>query len=167
MLVSSSLRSLRALVLLLAVTVAGCPGPTFVVQQYGGPVRAQENIATLRINASEPVHLVTLDGEDVRVPLESDSRLHIELLPGRHRLGVGSGTNDAVHELVLVAEAGKVYRVVFVDAAPHVLEVNRSSDASGADVTPPPAKIAPAAPAAAPPPPAAAPSIAPAPAPEP
>ena len=118
------------------MTVAGCPGPTFVVQQYGGPVRAQESIATLRINASEPVHLGTLDGEDVRVPLEADSRLHIELLPGKHRLGVASGANETVQDIELTAEAGKVYRVVFVDSAPHVFEVNRSSDAVGADVTP-------------------------------
>lgn len=138
MLVSSSVRFSWALALLLAGMVAGCPGPTFVVQQYGGPVRAQETIATLRINASEPVHLVTLDGEDVRVPLEADSRLHIELLPGKHRLGVASGANEAAQDVLLTAEAGKVYRVVFVDASPHVFEVNRSSDAAGTDVTPSP-----------------------------
>ena len=121
--------------LLSAVMLVGCPGPTFVVQQYGGPVRAQDTIATLRINGSDPVRLVTLDGEDVRVPLESDTRLHIELLPGRHRLGVASGPTDAASEVVLVAEPGKVYRVSFVSAAPHVIEVNRSSDEPGADVT--------------------------------
>ncbi len=142
---SSSLRFAWALALLIALTVAGCPGPTFVVQQYGGPVRAQETIATLRVNASEPVHLVTLDGEDVRVPLEADSRLHIELLPGKHRLGVAGGANETVQDVELTAEAGKVYRVLFVAAAPHIFEVNRSSDAAGADVTPAPARVAPPA----------------------
>jgi hypothetical protein len=140
--------------LLCAVMLAGCPGPTFVVQQYAGAVRPQEEIATLRVNGSDSVRLVTLDGEDVRAPLEVDSRLHIELLPGRHRLGVAQGTADAVAaEVELVAEAGKVYRVTFVGAAPHVLEVNRSSDAAGADVT-----AAPAAPARAPSPAPAAPA---------
>jgi hypothetical protein len=130
---------------LLGALLVGCPGPTFVVQQYAGPVRDQETIATLRVNASEPVRLLTLDGEDVRAPLESDSRLHIELLPGRHRVGVANGTTEAADEVAFVAEAGKVYRVVFVNAAPHVVEVSRGSDAPGADVTaPPPAPPAPA-----------------------
>lgn len=132
-----SMPLLRALfAVLLALTVAGCPGPTFVVQQYAGPVRGQETIATLRVNGSDGVRLLTLDGEDVRAPLEVDSRLHIEVLPGRHRVGVAKGTSDAAEEVELVAEANKVYRVVFVDAVPHVFEVNRSSDAPGADVTP-------------------------------
>ena len=130
--------------LISAVMLVGCPGPTFVVQQYGGPMRPQDTIATLRINGSDPVRLVTLDGDDVRVPLESDTRLHIELLPGRHRLGVATGASDAATEVVLVAEAGKVYRVIFANDAPHVLEVNRSSDAPGADVTLPPPAPAPA-----------------------
>jgi hypothetical protein len=116
--------------------LAGCPGPTFVVQQYTGAVRPPDTIATLRINGSDSTRLVTLDGDDVRVPLESDTRLHIELLPGRHRVGVATGTSEAATEVVLVAEAGKVYRVTFVGDAPHVFEVNRSSDAPGADVTP-------------------------------
>jgi len=124
--------------LFFALMVAGCPGPTFVVQQYAGPVRAPAEIATLRVNGGDSVRLITLDGEDVRAPLEVDSRLHIELLPGRHRFGVARGTSDAVEEVEVVAEAGKVYRVTFVEAAPHVLEVNRSSDAPGADVTAPP-----------------------------
>jgi len=115
----------------------GCPGPTFVVQQYAGPVRAPETIATLRVNASDSVRLITLDGEDVRAPLEVDSRLHIELLPGRHRVGVANGATDLAEEVAFVAEVGKVYRVTFVGAAPHVVEVNRSSDAPGADVTAP------------------------------
>lgn len=39
----------------LAASLGGCPGPTFVVQQYAGPVRPRETIATLRVlNASAP-----------------------------------------------------------------------------------------------------------------
>lgn len=31
----------------LAASLGGCPGPIFVVQQYAGPVRPRETIATL------------------------------------------------------------------------------------------------------------------------
>lgn len=152
----SSVLSKLAVLALFGAVLVGCPGPTFVVQQYGGPVRPLETVAVLRVNASEPVRLLTLDGEDVRAPLESDSRLHIEVLPGKHRLSVSNTASDSGDEVAFVAEANKVYRVVFVGAGPHVLEVNRSSDAPGADVTAvPPAPPAPAiapAPTVAPPP---------------
>lgn len=139
--------------LVLALALGGCPGPTFVVQQYAGPVRAPDAVATLRVNGGDTVRLLTLDGDDVRAPLESDSRLHIELLPGRHRLAAGNSASAGVSggegadEVAFVAEAGKVYRVVFVDTAAHVVEVNRGSDASGADVTAAPSRAgAPSAP---------------------
>lgn len=115
--------------------LTGCMGPTFVVQQYGGPVRPRETIATLRVNGSDVIRLITLDDEDVRSPLESDSRLHIELLPGRHKIGIASATSEAVAPVAFVAEAGKVYRAVFVGADAHVLEVDRGSDSPGRDVT--------------------------------
>ena len=131
-------------------------GPTFVVQQYGGPVRPRETIATLRIMGSDSVHLITLDDEDVRAPLESDSRLHIELLPGRHKIGVsGGGPSDPVEPVAFIAEANKVYRAVYVAGVAHVFEVERGSDAQGRDVTAPPAPVAappaPVAPVAPPP----------------
>jgi len=129
-----------ALVALVAPLVAptGCMGPTFVVQQYAGPVRPRETIATLRVNGSDSVHLITLDDEDVRAPLESDTRLHIELLPGRHKIGVVNGPNDVVAPVTFNAEAGKVYRAAYVGTEPHVFEVDRGSDNPGRDVTAPP-----------------------------
>lgn len=124
--------------LLFAMTLAACMGPTFVVQQYGGPVRPRETIATLRVNGNDAVHLITLDDEDVRAPLESDSRLHIELLPGRHKIGVSAGgPNDPVEPVAFIAEANKVYRAAYVAGVAHVFEVERGSDAQGRDVTAP------------------------------
>lgn len=119
----------------LPLLLAGCPGPTFVVQQYTGPQRESDAIAILRVNASDTVRLVTLDDENVDVPLESDSRLHIELLPGRHTLSVRSASgSDRPEPLVLQAQAGKVYRVVIGSEA-RVWEVSRGSDAQVRDVT--------------------------------
>lgn len=146
--------------LALVVALAGCPGPTFVVQQYTGPVRSKETIATLRVNGSDSVRLTTLDDEDIGAPLAADSRLHIELLPGRHAVtaeNVG-GPPERREPVVFQAEAGKVYRVAFVAGAPHVFEVDRSADTPGRDVTPSP-EPAPSPPAlppasAVPPPPA-------------
>lgn len=125
-------------------------GPTFVVQQYAGPVRPPATIATLRVNGGDSLRLITLDDEDVRAPLESDSRLHIELLPGRHKIGVVNGPNDLVAAVAFVAEAGKVYRASYVGSEPHVFEVDRGGDAPGRDVTAPLAPPAATAPATAP-----------------
>ena len=83
---------MRALIALLVVALlAACMGPTFIVQQYNGPPRARETIATLRVNGAEPVRLLFLDEEDVAAPLVSDGRLHIELLPGKHTLMARNG----------------------------------------------------------------------------
>ncbi len=134
----------RRLLLLVALVVAvlsggaalsGCMGPTFIVQQYGGPPRPRETIATLRVNGSDSLHLITLDGEDVRAPLESDTRLHIELLPGRHKIGVATGPSDPIAPLAFVAEAGKVYRAAYVGTVARVFEVDRAGDTAGRDVT--------------------------------
>lgn len=132
------------------VPLAACMGPTFVVQQYAGPARPRETIATLRVNGSDSVRLITLDDEDVRAPLETDSRLHIELLPGRHKIGVVNGASERLATVTFEAEAGKVYRASYVGDEPHVFEVDRAGDAPGRDVTAPPA-APPAAPIAAPP----------------
>gem|GEM_PF-3179549 len=124
--------------LALALVLVGCPGPTFVVQSYSGPQRAAATIATMRVNGSDAVRLVTLDDEDVRAPLESDSRLHIELLPGRHTVTVetrAAQPSDVRVPLAFDAEAGKVYRVVMVNAEARVFEVERGSDKTMRDVT--------------------------------
>ncbi len=126
---------LAMVVVVATAALTSCMGPTFVVQQYAGPARARETIATLRVNGSDPVRLITLDGEDVRAPLESDSRLHIELLPGRHIIGIASGSNDVVAVVAFAAEAGKVYRPAYVANEPRVFEVDRGADTTGRDVT--------------------------------
>lgn len=139
---------LRAAILL----VAACVGPTFVVQQYKGPERPTDQIAILRVNGSDSVRLMYLDDADVAAPLVSDGRLHIEMLPARHVVVVTNAANGNERSLPLAfdAQAGKVYRVIFVppDATPRVFEVNRASDAPGVDVTMP---NAPPTPAPAPP----------------
>jgi hypothetical protein len=135
---------------LLAVALAGCPGPTFVVQQYTGPVRPKDTIATLRVNGSDTVRIATLDNEELGAPIASDSRLHIELLPGRHAVtaqSIGAAAEPG-EPIVFQAEAGKVYRVAFVAGTPHLYEVDRDADAVVRDVTP----VTPAPPPAPPPP---------------
>jgi hypothetical protein len=123
------------LFVLLTFALQGCPGPTFVVQQFKGPQRPPETIATLRVNASDVVRLVTLDDENIDVPLESDSRLHIELLPGRHALTVRNAkAPDRAEPLAFEAEAGKVYRVTMGEEA-RIFEVDRGGDKPIRDVT--------------------------------
>lgn len=146
---------------LVAFLLAACPGPTFVVQQYGGPQRPQETIATLRVNGREPVRLLFLDDQDVAAPLEEDSRLHIELLPGRHTVVVGNAKvpNERYAPISFQAEAGKVYRVAFATGAaggePRMYEVDRGNDTSIRDVTQsPPGEVVPPRPPAQPQPPA-------------
>jgi hypothetical protein len=105
----------RVLYALLFVVLAACVGPTFIVQQYNGPPRPRETIATLRVNGAESVRLLFLDDEDVAAPIVSDGRLHIELLPGKHTLTARNGDDRSATtgSLSFMAEAGKVYRVVF------------------------------------------------------
>jgi hypothetical protein len=142
----------RVLYALLFVVLVSCMGPTFIVQQYNGPPRPRETIATLRVNGAESVRLLFLDGEDVAAPVASDSRLHIEVLPGKHALTARNGDDRLAPSgsFDFVAEAGKVYRVVFTGEAAHLWEVDRDSDKPTREVTPPPA---PPSPSPSPPPP--------------
>lgn len=135
---------------LASASIAACVGPTFIVQQYGGPARPRESIAILRVNGGETVRLMFLDDEDVAAPIASDGRLHIEVLPGRHTLTARNGDDPRAPSgsLAFMAEAGKVYRVVFVGEAPHVFVVDRDSDKPAQDVSqpvvlqaPPPSEI--------------------------
>ena len=124
----------------LSASLGGCPGPTFVVQQYAGPVRPRETIATLRVNGNDSVRLATLDDEDLGgTPVLADSRLHIELLPGKHAVTVvnASAPQEPRAAVTFQAEAGKVYRITYVLGAPRIYEVDRSADTTGADVTQP------------------------------
>ena len=120
-------------------------GPTFIVQQYGGPPRARETIATLRVNGNEPVRLLFLDEEDVAAPIVSDGRLHIELLPGKHTLIARNGDERTAPtgSFSFVAEATKVYRVLFTGETAHLWEVDRDSDKPTREVTPPPREVPP------------------------
>jgi len=114
----------------------GCAGPTFVVQQYAGPVRPKETIATLRVNGFDSVRLMTLDDQDVAAPIVSDGRLHIELLPGRHAITVknASAPDEPATPLAFTAEPGRVYRVTYSPDA-KIFEVDRGADTLGRDAT--------------------------------
>lgn len=135
--------------------LSACSGPTYVAQQYDGPPRPRESIAVVRVNAQDPVLLDSLDGEVIAVRLPEGSRLHVEVLPGPHRVGVANALDLSAPPVLVdfVAQPGKVYRPVWV-AAPssaRIYEVDRDSDALLYDVTtPPPAPKRPA-PAPAPP----------------
>ena len=136
---------------LAALLVVGCPGPTFVVQQYGGPQRAAETIAILRVNGSAPVRLLVLDDQDVAAPIVEDGRLHIEVLPGPHTVRVANAAapQERYAPISFVAEAGKFYRVAFAAGGePRVYEAHRTEDTLLRDVTrpPPPVEPPPAAP---------------------
>lgn len=152
--------------------LVGCPGPTFIVQQYAGEPRPRETIAILRTNASDEARVLALDEQDVAAPIVEDGRLHIEILPARHAVVVGrvNEPRRRYRELAFQAEADRVYRVAFVGDEPHVYEVDRSKDTLLRDVTlpppqaPPPQAPPPQAPPLPPPPPA---PDAPPPAPEP
>ena len=121
------------------LALVACVGPTFIVQQYKGPVRERETIAILRVNGADSVRLLTLDGEDVAAPIQDDSRLHIEMLPAKHEVTVANAKapSDRYDPLVFQAEANHVYRVVFVDNGAHarVFDVDRASDKLVGDVT--------------------------------
>lgn len=127
---------LAGLLVFAALQLTGCAGPTFVVQQYTGPVRPKDTIATLRVNGADSVRLMTLDEEDVAAPILADGRLHIELLPGRHALTVrnASAPQEPATPLVFQAEPGKVYRVAFTPDA-RIFEVDRGADTVGRDAT--------------------------------
>lgn len=122
----------------LAAGLPACAaGPTFVVQSYAGPVRQKDTIATLRVNGRDNVRLATLDREDIGAPIESDSRLHIELLPGRHALTVQTTDAPALASdpIGFEAQPGRVYRVAMISGAPRVFEVDRGADTQVRDVT--------------------------------
>jgi hypothetical protein len=126
---------------------SGCTGPTFIVQQYDGPPRPSETVAIIRIHGSQTVRLITLDGDDANAPIDDDVRLHIEVLPGKHTIGVAdfAAPQQPVQRISFRADPGRVYRPVFVKPAPggppgpltlaRMYEVGRDSDAYVRDVT--------------------------------
>jgi hypothetical protein len=86
---------------------------TFVWQQYEGPPLPKERIAILRQTGSSATVLVAVDGKSVLAPLESQNRLHVEVLPGVHEVDVAAPSLGLRHAIAvrLLAQAGKVYRV--------------------------------------------------------
>jgi len=121
----------------LTLSLVACPGPTFIVQQYNGPPRERETIAILRVNGADSVRLLTLDDEDVAAPIQEDSRLHIEMLPARHKVTVANAKapQERYEPMVFVAEANHVYRVIFEGSAARMFDVDRSTDKAIANVT--------------------------------
>lgn len=99
--------------ILLTVSVALACGPsaTFIVQQYNGPPLPAERIAILRLVGGDEGYLATLDGEtlDYRVEARTD-RIHIEILPGPHELGMSLRPLGLVSYRVFNAEPGKTYQ---------------------------------------------------------
>ncbi len=117
-----------------ALLIAGCAGPTYIVQEYQGPPRDRETIGILRVNGRDGLSLDSLDDQAITTRVAEDARLHVEILPGRHTVSVRSGVEPG-KRIAFEAEAGKVYRVVLEAAAPHVHEVDRDNDSLGRDVT--------------------------------
>lgn len=132
----------RAALAALVLVLAACGGPTFVVQQYDGPPRAEESIAIIRVEGDSDVQLVTLDGSPADARVGSDVRLHIEVLPGEHRLLVADAKQSEApaRAVRFFAHPGRVYRVVLAAQThgwrtPRVYEVARDSDTLLQDVT--------------------------------
>ncbi len=158
----------------------GCGGPTFVVQDYPGPVRPAQTIARLRFEGSGPVQLLAVDGQRADARVAEDARLEVELLPGKHQVMAQNLETPAEppQSVVFQAEPGKRYRPLFmrtIESGPrlHVYEIDprtgvpvsdatvpeHAGSAAAAPPAPPPAAMPPAEPnpppvePAAPPPP--------------
>ena len=133
----------RRLVLVAMLAVA-CGVPTFILQQYDGAPRAPESVAILRFEGTGTTDLVTLDGSVADAHVPDDARLHVEMLPGRHVIGVANRAipNEPPRRLVFVAEAGRFYQVVLVapgpnewSPTPRVFEIDGRSGKPVRDVT--------------------------------
>jgi len=145
--------SLTLALLLVPLAAQGCGGPTFIIQQYAGPARPAGTISVVRFNGKDGLMWDSLDGEAAEVRVPEDSRLHVEVLPGTHRLGVLNPQAPSVRHVVsFFAEPGRVYRPVFTQpgGAPRIFEVDASSDALLRDVTLVPGAGSGASPASAP-----------------
>lgn len=113
----SLLRVLGALTLVLT----GCATTTFVVQQYAGEPLPSHRVAVLQLLPEDDALVVSLDGERLQsARAEPGTRIHVELLPGSHEVGVVSaGSPVQVSQRVrFLAEQGKYYRAIAQDTAP-------------------------------------------------
>jgi hypothetical protein len=121
----------RSILLVLSlVALAGCTGPTFIVQQYAGTPRASESIAVLRISGGDGPQVVALDGEALPPVYDRSVRMHIEVLPGPHDLEAFAPARGVERPVPLrfVAEAGKMYRL---EVRPSHASADRALEASG------------------------------------
>ncbi len=162
--------------MLAACALVCCGGVvTFVWQQYEGAPLPKERVAILRQNGESTTVLVAVDGKSVLATLESQNRLHVEILPGIHEVDVAAPSLGLGRPIAVrwVAGAGKVYRIEVTGApspqsppesgeprfegggewAAHAYEVDRETDAPRgiADVPAAPAPGARPAPEAGPP----------------
>lgn len=132
-----------------AVVLAACGTITYIVQQYGGEPRPNEEIAILRINGGEGPRVASLDGESLGPGIsDAHTRLHIEMLPGMHVVEIEQAQGFyPTPKLRFSAQAGAVYRAVMATAlvrdakpgqgmlVPRLYEVDRDSDALIRDAT--------------------------------
>lgn len=97
----------------LCLSASACVTATFVVQQYDGPALPEERIAILRLVGGDQTYLATLDGETLgyRVAERTD-RVHIELLPGPHEVGISLHERGRIDYRVFDAKPGATYRIV-------------------------------------------------------
>jgi hypothetical protein len=123
--------------ILAALILLGCAGPTYIVEHYPGPRRHASAVATLRFHGADEARLVTVDGERADAPLADDARLHVEVLPGEHRVGVVSAEDlqGPLRRASFRAEGGRFYRVVLAGAGARVHEIDPESDHLLRDVT--------------------------------
>ena len=133
----------------LLLGLPGCGvGPTFIVQEYPGPVRPADTIAILRVEGSGTVQLLSVDDERADARIAEDSRLHVEMLPGKHKVMVQNLAAPAnpPETVVFQAEAGKLYRPMFmhtVSSGPrlHVFEIDPRTGMPIGDATLAPTRV--------------------------
>ncbi len=111
-------RLVPALLVAALLSLAGCGTVTYVLQEYGGEPRPADTIAIVRITSTDPLHVSTVDGDPLDVRLDSDTRVHVEMLPGVHVLGVYRPDSEIPIEqkVRFVASAGRTYAVVMAEA---------------------------------------------------
>ncbi len=139
------LRLVPAVLLGMSLLVAGCGTVTYVLQDYGGEPRPADSIAIVRITSTDPLHVSTVDGEPLDVRLDSDTRVHVEMLPGEHVLGVYRPDAEIPieHKVRFLAAPGRTYAVVMAvapqgSATPwvgRVYEIDKSSGTRLHDAT--------------------------------
>jgi hypothetical protein len=127
------------IVSMLAATLLpqACGGPTFVVQTYDGPAQPRESIAVIRVRGADPVAVVAVDGSPTGSAVDSDARLHIEVLPGEHSIDVANAElpQQPAQRVWFHTIAGGVYRALWQGGRPRVFLVHAGNDAPLTDVT--------------------------------